>query len=35
MRSPHTVEMQFVFNNITVAGPLISKRPTPTRSPRR
>ena len=25
MRSPHTVEIQFVFNNITIAGPLISK----------
>jgi para-nitrobenzyl esterase len=25
MRSPHTVEIQFVFNNIAIAGPLISK----------
>jgi para-nitrobenzyl esterase len=27
MRSPHTVEIQFVFNNIAIAGPLISKMP--------
>jgi para-nitrobenzyl esterase len=27
MRSPHTVEIPFVFNNINVAGPLISKMP--------
>jgi para-nitrobenzyl esterase len=27
MRSPHTVEIPFVFNNIKVAGPLISKMP--------
>jgi para-nitrobenzyl esterase len=27
MRSPHTVEIPFVFNNITIAGPLISKMP--------
>ena len=27
MRSPHTVEIPFVFNNIRVAGPLISKMP--------
>jgi para-nitrobenzyl esterase len=27
MRSPHTIEIQFVFNNIKVAGPLISKMP--------
>ncbi|MEQ1580372.1 MAG: carboxylesterase/lipase family protein [Steroidobacteraceae bacterium] len=27
MRSPHTIEIQFVFNNIKIAGPLISKRP--------
>ena len=26
MRSPHAVEVQFVFNNIAVGGPLISKR---------
>ena len=26
MRSPHTVEIQFVFNNIALGGPLISKR---------
>ena len=25
MRSPHTIEIQFVFNNIKIAGPLISK----------
>ena len=24
MRSPHTIEIQFVFNNIKIAGPLIS-----------
>jgi para-nitrobenzyl esterase len=28
MRSPHTIEIQFVFNNIKIAGPLISKMPT-------
>jgi para-nitrobenzyl esterase len=27
MRSPHTIEIQFVFNNIKIAGPLISKLP--------
>ena len=27
MRSPHTIEVQFVFNNIALGGPLISKRP--------
>ena len=27
MRSPHTIEIQFVFNNIKVGGPLISKMP--------
>ncbi len=27
MRSPHTIEIQFVFNNIQIAGPLISKMP--------
>ncbi len=27
MRSPHTVEIPFVFNNINIAGPLISKMP--------
>ena len=27
MRSPHTVEIPFVFNNIEFAGPLISKMP--------
>ncbi len=27
MRSPHTIEIQFVFNNIAIAGPLISKMP--------
>jgi para-nitrobenzyl esterase len=27
MRSPHTVEIPFVFNNIEIAGPLISKTP--------
>ena len=27
MRSPHTVEIAFVFNNIEIAGPLISKMP--------
>ena len=27
MRSPHTIEIQFVFNNIEIAGPLISKMP--------
>jgi para-nitrobenzyl esterase len=27
MRSPHTIEVPFVFNNIRVAGPLISKMP--------
>ena len=28
MRSPHTIEIQFVFRNIAIAGPLISKMPT-------
>ena len=27
MRSPHTIEIPFVFNNIEIAGPLISKMP--------
>jgi len=27
MRSPHTVEIPFVFKNIKIAGPLISKMP--------
>jgi para-nitrobenzyl esterase len=27
MRSPHTVEIPFVFNNIKIAGPLISNMP--------
>ena len=27
IRSPHTIEIQFVFNNIKIAGPLISKMP--------
>ena len=27
MRSPHAVEVPFVFENIKVAGPLISKMP--------
>jgi para-nitrobenzyl esterase len=27
MRSPHTVEIAFVFSNIAIAGPLISKMP--------
>ena len=27
MRSPHTIEIPFVFHNIAVAGPLISKMP--------
>jgi para-nitrobenzyl esterase len=27
MRSPHTIEIQFVFNNIKIGGPLISKMP--------
>jgi para-nitrobenzyl esterase len=27
MRSPHTIEIQFVFDNIKMAGPLISKMP--------
>ena len=27
MRSPHTIEIPFVFNNIAIAGPLISKMP--------
>jgi len=27
MRSPHTIEIPFVFNNIQIAGPLISKMP--------
>ncbi len=26
MRSPHTIEVQFVFNNIALGGPLISQR---------
>jgi para-nitrobenzyl esterase len=26
MRSPHTIEIQFAFNNIALGGPLISKR---------
>jgi para-nitrobenzyl esterase len=26
MRSPHTIEIQFVFNNIALGGNLISKR---------
>jgi hypothetical protein len=25
MRSPHTIEIQFVFNNVAIAGPLISQ----------
>ena len=28
MRSPHMIEIPFVFNNIKIAGPLISKMPT-------
>ena len=28
MRSPHTIEIPFVFRNIAIAGPLISKMPT-------
>jgi para-nitrobenzyl esterase len=28
MRSPHTIEIQFVFRNIAIAGPLIAKMPT-------
>src|ERR1019366_6252878 len=28
MRSPHTIEIQFVFRNIAIAGPLISRMPT-------
>ena len=28
MRSPHTIEIPFVFNNIKIAGPLISKMQT-------
>src|SRR5579871_6084637 len=27
MRSPHTIEIPFVFNNVKIAGPLISKMP--------
>jgi para-nitrobenzyl esterase len=27
MRSPHTIEIPFVFNNIEIAGPLISQMP--------
>src|ERR1700674_1065675 len=27
MRSPHTIEMPFVFHNVAIAGPLISKMP--------
>ena len=27
MRSPHTIEIQFVFNNNKIAGPQISKMP--------
>ena len=27
MRSPHTIEIPFVFDNIKIAGPLISKMP--------
>jgi len=27
MRSPHTIEIPFVFNNIKIAGPLISQMP--------
>jgi para-nitrobenzyl esterase len=27
MRSPHTIDVQFVFNNIRIAGPLISQMP--------
>jgi para-nitrobenzyl esterase len=27
MRSPHTIEIPFVFNNVKTAGPLISKMP--------
>jgi para-nitrobenzyl esterase len=27
MRSPHTIEIPFVFNNIQIAGPIISKMP--------
>jgi para-nitrobenzyl esterase len=27
MRSPHTIEIPFVFHNIAIAGPLISKMP--------
>jgi para-nitrobenzyl esterase len=27
MRSPHTIEIPFVFNNVAIAGPLISKMP--------
>jgi para-nitrobenzyl esterase len=27
MRAPHTIEIQFVFNNVKIAGPLISKMP--------
>lgn len=28
MRSPHTIEIPFVFDNISIAGPLISKMPS-------
>ena len=35
MRSPHTIEVQFVFNNIALGGPLISKRRMPMPSPRK
>ena len=34
MRSPHTVEIPFVFNNIKIAGPLISKMPEAPRARR-
>lgn len=27
MHSPHTIEIPFAFNNIKIAGPLISKMP--------
>jgi para-nitrobenzyl esterase len=27
MRSPHTIEIPFVFHNVAIAGPLISKQP--------
>lgn len=35
MRSPHAVEVPFVFEDIKVAGPLISKGPRPSRSRKR